>query len=40
MEFFEYLLEMNSSRVQSDVMDRLEESQANWRRKFANCCTR
>jgi len=28
MEFLEYLLEMNSSRVQSDLMDRVEESQA------------
>jgi GTP-binding protein EngB required for normal cell division len=27
MEFLEYLLEMNSSRVQSDLMDRVEESQ-------------
>ena len=26
-EFFEYLLEMNSSRVQADLMDRVEESQ-------------
>jgi hypothetical protein len=27
MAFFEYLMEMNSSRVQSDLMDRVEESQ-------------
>lgn len=27
LTFFEYLLEMNSSRVQSDVMERVEESQ-------------
>jgi predicted GTPase len=27
MAFFEYLLEMNSSRVQSDLMERVEESQ-------------
>jgi GTP-binding protein EngB required for normal cell division len=27
MEFLEYLLEMNSSRVQSDLLDRVEESQ-------------
>lgn len=27
MEFFDYLLEMNSTRVQSDLMDRVEQSQ-------------
>jgi len=27
MEFLEYLLEMNSSRGQSDLLDRVEESQ-------------
>ena len=43
MEFFEYLLEMNSSRVQSDVMDRLEESQGQLEaeiRKLLHAVTR
>ncbi|MGB9512339.1 MAG: dynamin family protein [Candidatus Acidiferrum sp.] len=43
MEFFEYLLEMNSSRVQSDVMDRVEESQGQLEaeiRKLLHAVTR
>lgn len=42
-EFLEYLLEMNSSRVQSDLMDRVEESQGQLEaeiRKLLHAITR
>jgi hypothetical protein len=30
LTFLEYLMEMNSSRVQSDLLERVEESQGQW----------
>ena len=43
LEFFDYLLEMNSTRVQSDLMDRVEQSQSQLEaeiRKLLNEVTR
>jgi hypothetical protein len=37
-EFLRHLLEVNSSRVQNDVLNRIQESRDAWRSRSASCC--
>ena len=37
-EFLRHLLEVNSARVQNDVLNRIQESRTVWRSRYASCC--
>jgi hypothetical protein len=39
-EFLARLLETNSTRVQSDILDRSRRAEGSWKQRFASCCTR